>query len=76
MKWIAYCNMVCVCRIRPHYHKNANYDAEQVRYCPPCEVWKGAFDSRDDGGDEGDEPSKLSVVSVSFVLVPDGRLNA
>lgn len=61
--------MVCLCRVRPYYHENAHYDAEQICYCPPCEVWKGASDSGDDGGDEGNEPSKLSEVSISIVPV-------
>lgn len=60
--------MVCLCRVRAYYHENAHNDAEKVCYCPPCEVWEGAFNSGDDGGDEGDEPSKLSGTAVSLVL--------
>ena len=66
--------MVCLCRVRPYHHEDAHDDAEQVCYCPPCEVWKGASDSGDDGGDEGDEPSKLSKASISFVPVPYSQL--
>ena len=75
MKRIAYSDVVCLCCVRPHYHKNAHNDAEQVCYCPPSEVWEVAFDSGDDGGDESDEPSKLSEVLVSFVFIPCGQLS-
>lgn len=68
MRWVAYSNMVCLCCVRAHYHENAHNDAEQVCYSPPCEVWEGAFDSGDDGGDEGDEPSKLLDMTVSLAL--------
>ena len=66
--------MVCLCRIRAYYHENAHNDAEQVCYCPPCEIWKCASDGGNDGRDEGDEPSKLSEVSVSFVSDSYGSL--
>ena len=68
--------MVCLCRVRPYHHEYAHNDAEQVCYCPPCEVWKGASDSGDNGGDEGDEPSKLSQASISFVPAPLSQLEA
>ena len=66
--------MVCLSRVRPYHDENAHDDAEQVCYCPPCEVGKGTSDSGDNGGDEGDEPSKLSKLSISFVPVPYSQL--
>lgn len=59
--------MVCLGRIRAYYHENAHNDAEQICYCPPCEIWEGAFDSGDNGGDEGDKPSELWEITVNVV---------
>ena len=71
-----YSNMICIFRVGTHYHKNAHNDAEKIGYCPPGKVWetgRAAFDSGNDGGDECNEPSKLSESSVSSMSLRCGR---